>query len=142
MLTKRVFFILFLFVMVMGLVSAVGASDSVGDIMTNGTVDEIGIYDNIETGDLKSDDVLESSDDGTFTALQNKINDAKEGSTINLENDYHFNLNFNSVNGVKIDKSLTINGNGHVIDGFGISSLLRVNGAKNIILNINLMSFN
>ena len=82
-----------------------------------------------------AENILESSDDGTFTALQNKINAAAEGSTITLENDYYYNKDFESTIEIKITKSITINGNGHVIDGMSKSSLLKIKGAENVILN-------
>ena len=88
--------------------------------------------DNITADDLTTDyepqlikqienDEIISVDDGTFKALQDKINNATEGSTITLENDYSGDL-------IKISNPLTIEGLGHAISGkFEIS-------ANNVIL--------
>ncbi len=57
-------------------------------------------------------EILESADGGTFADLQKKIDEAPEGSLINLENDYVSGESW----GMSITKSLTINGNGHTID--------------------------
>lgn len=57
--------------------------------------------------------LLSTKYDRTFIALQNKIDNAEKGSTIILENDYVYNEGF-STEGIKIDKSLTIDGNGHI----------------------------
>lgn len=70
----------------------------------------------------QNEDVLGAKDDGTFTALQNKINNAAEGSSITLENDYKYNSGFDT-NGIKISKNLTINGNGHTINGLSKSRI-------------------
>lgn len=147
MLNKRILLILFLLFIVIGTISVVGASGATDEITTNATVDKMGIEDNTndkllendEINELRSDgilnDDLKSSDDGTFTSLQNKINSAAEGSVVSLENDYTYNTGFRSTEGIKITKSLTINGNGHIIDGLSKSQLFQITGAQNIILN-------
>ena len=68
-----------------------------------------------------------SGDDGTFTALQAKINNAADGSTINLTNNYKYNDDFKLTTGVFINKDITINGNGHTIDGLGKSRIFNIN---------------
>ena len=75
----------------------------------------------IETSSYEVD-VLADSDDGTFTALQKKINDASSGSVITLDKDYYYDEGF-STRGIVIDKDLTINGNGHTIDGLSKSRI-------------------
>lgn len=60
-------------------------------------------------------DVL-AADEGSFTALQNMINSASEGSTINLKTDYAYDSSFEDT-GIRINKTLTINGNNHIISG-------------------------
>lgn len=71
---------------------------------------------------LSDEDIQRSADNGTFTDLQKKINDADADSTITLENDYKYNSGFSS-EGISINKTLTINGNGHVIDALGQSRI-------------------
>lgn len=87
----------------------VSASD-VNDTLAG--ADEIQVLEANET----SQDVLSSTDDGTFSSLQSKINNASSGSTITLDRDYSYDENLKS-NGIIIDKDLTINGNGHKLDG-------------------------
>ena len=133
MLNKRILFIFFLSVIALGLMSSVSATD----LADNQTVDEIGIED-IEITDLN--DVISNSDEdalgadaGTFTALQNKISNAAEGSTIYLDNDYSYNKNFVKT-GLKITKSLTVEGNGHMIDGLSKSALLQISNAGTVVI--------
>ncbi len=72
-----------------------------------------------------NEEILNTKDNGTFTALQNKIDAAAEGSTITLENDYKYNEGFNTT-GIKISKNLTIEGNGHTIDGLHKSRIFHM----------------
>lgn len=69
----------------------------------------------------------ESTDDdnGTFTALQNKIDAASEGDTITLERDYTYDEGF-STTGIQIRKDITINGNGHTINGLSKSRIFLI----------------
>ncbi|WP_407381615.1 hypothetical protein [Methanobrevibacter sp.] len=81
-----------------------------------------------------SDDTQLGADAGTFSALQNRINSASSGSTINLENDYTYNSGF-STGGIIIKKSLTINGNGHTINALGKSAIIRVADFNTVTFN-------
>lgn len=60
---------------------------------------------------FQNDDNL-SSTPGSFSELQNQINKASNGAIIKLNKDY----SGNGDSGISIDKSLTINGQGHTID--------------------------
>lgn len=68
--------------------------------------------------------LLSSSNKGTFSELQNIINTASDGATINLQRDYSYDNGFNNGSGIVINKSLTINGNGHTLDGLSKSRIL------------------
>ena len=70
-------------------------------------------------------EILGDADDGTFTALQKKIDDAEEGATITLNKDYKYVEGF-SERGIQIKKNLTINGNGHTLNGLSKSRILLV----------------
>ena len=67
----------------------------------------------------------DAEDDGTFSALQKKINDAEEGAVITLDKDYTYDEGF-SKRGIRINKNLTINGNGHTLDGLSQSRIFLV----------------
>ena len=107
-----------------------GEINSTEDAMAQ---EEISIDDQTDDlGAIQHDEVLEI-DDGTFTALQNKINNATEGSTITLENDYLYNGDF-STGGITISKSLTINGNGKIIDAGSKSRIFNIGQNNDVIL--------
>ena len=82
----------------------------------------------------QASETLGASDDGTFTALQSKIDQASGGSTIDLTMDYKYDDNFKTT-GIYIDKDITINGNGHVIDAMGKSRILMINYGHGISLH-------
>lgn len=143
MLNKKTILILFLLVITIGTLSSASANESAGDILNNASSDEIGINDEnindlsekeVEITDKNTDEILKSTDSGTFTELQTKINSAKEESEIILENDYIYNSIIDKNTIPTITKSLTINGNGHTIDGAGQSALLRILGNMNVAL--------
>ena len=127
---RKSFFILLLLVMVIFAVSSVSAEDSSNELAGNSSCDE-----DIEISD-SNEDILNTQDEGTFTALQNKIDEASEGSTISLENDYVYDDGFkNDVYGVQISKSLTINGNGHKINSNFKSVPFQVTRTSKVIFN-------
>lgn len=143
MLNKKVILILFLLIVTIGTLSSVSANESAGDILNNASYDEIGIDDEnindlsekeVEITDENTDEILESTDSGTFTALQTKINSAKEGSEIKLENNYTYNRLVDGNTIPIITKSMTINGNGYTIDGAGESALLQIAGHIDVTL--------
>lgn len=69
---------------------------------------------------LSNDEVVGSADNGTSEDFQKKIDDADEGSTINLENNYTFGGD------VHIDKAITIDGNGYTIGGSGYNYIFSI----------------
>lgn len=108
---------------------------------------DMAAYENQEIGDAgdelitaPQDDVISGSDDdfvaysqndalskskGTFTELQNLIFGAANGTTITLEKDYVYDDGFDT-RGIIINKDLTINGNGHTLNGLSKSRILLV----------------
>ena len=64
-------------------------------------------------------------DDGTFTALQKKIRDAEDGATITLDKDYTYDEGFSN-RGIQILRDITINGNGHSLNGLSKSRIFLI----------------
>lgn len=84
---------------------------------------------------LSDDDSIEiSADSGTFAELQDKINNAGEGSTVELFNNYTYDDTFPAM-GIIINKSLTIEGNGFTIDGANHARIFFINNTNDIVLN-------
>ena len=74
-----------------------------------------------------NDDLISGKENGTFTELQLKIVLASDGGTINLDKDYYYDNILNLSTGVFINKDLTINGNGHTLDGLSKSRIFNIN---------------
>ena len=103
-------------------VSSVSAADNVTD-------DVVSADDNQVIDQANNDEVV-GIDDGTFTALQNKIKNAGNGATIILENDYVYNEGF-STDGIDAgNKQLTIDGNGHTINGLSKSRIFSISSDR------------
>ena len=104
------------------------------DVVSQATVEVDNDYQKIENNLISSssEDILSEKDNGTFTALQDKISNAAEGATIELEKDY---ANDGVLaDGILISKSITINGNGYTIDAQHKSRIFNVT-ANNVVLN-------
>ena len=77
----------------------------------------------------------EETDDGTFTTLNSKIQNASDGATINLTNDYKNTDGFDA-RGIFISKNLTIDGKGFTIDANRQSSIFYVEKGTVLFKNI------
>ena len=99
-------------------IACVSASD-VNDTLASS--DEIQVIEANET----PQDTLAVSDDGTFSSLQDKINNASEGSTITLDRDYTYDEGFKK-SGITISKDLTIDGKGHTLNGKSQSRIFMI----------------
>lgn len=147
---KGFILIVFLFIISIGMISSVSADDS-GDVLSNSSNDEVGIeeIDDLESEDVEIDEsVSQDGDDdlqaepGTFTALEYLI--YLNSGQINLDRDYNYNDDFQSrytfmgyhIPGVNIHKSITINGNGHSINGMSKSVLLYIDADNVVLKNI------
>ena len=120
---KRIFLILLISCILFS-ISGVSAHDINDTTVTEESVDLK--LSNSDENQLLNDDG-DLSEDGTFTSLQLKIALAPDGSTINLTRDYKYSDDFKITTGVFIDKDITINGNGHTIDGMGKSRIFNIN---------------
>ncbi|MEE0934170.1 MAG: hypothetical protein U0L42_00705 [Methanobrevibacter sp.] len=124
-------------------ISAVSAADNLTevneDVLQDTSSEEMGLSEDINESVISSsEDEILKTDDGSFTALQNKINEASEGSTITLENDYAYDTG--GTGGIIITKSLTIDGKGYNIDGKSQSRIFRLFSKNIVIKNINFVN--
>ena len=71
----------------------------------------------------------------SFNAIQDIVNSAPDKSVISLNHDYVYDEYVDDGDyGVRIDKQLTINGNGHVLDGLNKATALYIS-SNNVVLN-------
>ena len=118
-------------------ISAVSASDDL-----NQNITQTNDIDN----DIKiNDDVLSASSTRTFMDLQDQIAKTSPGSTLTLYDDYAYTEGTDRTIGIAIyptTKDITIDGNGHTLDGKRVARILYVNaGATNIVVkNLNFVN--
>lgn len=100
---------------------------SISSVSANEINDTATTIANADDGIIASsqEDVVSNTSAGTFTDLQNQILLAPEGGTINLDKDYVYDEGF-STKGITIAKDLTINGNGHTLNGLSKSRIFIV----------------
>ena len=88
-----------------------------------------------------NEEIIGETDDGSLTALKNKIGNATENSTITLENDYEWDDNFNDSE-IIIEKPMTIDGQGHKIDADDSIRIFKVVADNVVIKNITFVNGN
>ena len=84
------------------------------------------------TGQEENVELISEGNVGTFTELQENISHATANSTLKLDKNYEYDDDFN-IEGILIDKVLTIDGQGHKIDAKGQARIFNVT-AENITL--------
>ena len=88
-----------------------------------------------------NEDIIESTNRGTFSDLQMLIDNSDVESTITLEKDYVYD-NATDDSSILIDKALTINGNGHTVQGDKSKGLFYIYNSDVILNNISLIDSN
>ena len=71
---------------------------------------------------------------GTFTQLTNLINDTQEGTVIELDRNYEY--DGASIDGVYINKSITIDGLGHTLNGKDSGAIMDIYSGTIVLKNI------
>ena len=128
-----------MFLLALFAVSAVSAADNatedIADVGETLPDEVISVEETQVTGQANDDETIGETDDGTFTALQQKINGASVNATITLSNNYTYDSGFNT-EGISINKDLTIDGRGYTIDGDKKSRIFKVIDCNVVFKNI------
>ena len=98
-----------------------GALNPVNIIINNGNAEfckfiDYKSSDNIVNGNVSSY-IFTADYNQTIRGLEDIIDNAPEGSVVNLENDYYFDEDNDFFDYADVTKDITINGNGHIISG-------------------------
>lgn len=85
-----------------------------------------------------SQNILTASDTGSFADLNTKITQAEENATVTLQNNYAYNskTDLRYYDGITIDKSLTIDGQGYTIDAANTAKIFNIKASKVVLKNI------
>lgn len=115
-------------------ISCVSAADNLTDdgVLQDTPLEEIELSDD-DVVSSSQEEIIGEPDDGTFTALQSKIDNAGTNSTVILENNYSYDEGF-STGGIVISKKITIEGNGFTIDGNDAGRIFKID-ADGVVLN-------
>ena len=81
-----------------------------------------------------------NSDKGNFDELKSKINILGDGDTLNLTKDYCYVSG--STGGIYISNSVTIDGNGHIIDANNQSAIFNIMANNTVLKNIRFVGAN
>ena len=122
---KKIMFMLVLVIFIFG-VASICATDVNDTIIASGddstielsqadTDEMISSQEDELIGQTENVELLNEVDKGNFSELQANINEADEGSTLILNKSYEYNDDFR-IGGIYINKSITIDGQGHKID--------------------------
>ncbi|AWX31809.1 C1 family peptidase [Methanosphaera sp. BMS] len=122
------------------------------DSQDNSIANEVSITDLNEVKNLKSNakdfssersiekntqdrsSLKEDENTGTFTQLSDLINQTQEGSIIELDMDYEY--DGASIDGVYINKSITIDGHGYTLNGKDSGAIMDINAGTIVLKNI------
>lgn len=141
---KKIIFFAILLVSIF-VVSTVSAADnSTNDIINSeqNTVDlaisddsdVIAVDNDVEVISATQEDTLSASQ-GSYKDLSDLIEKTKENGILKLKKDYKYDDSF-SKNGITINKAITIDGNGHYIDGNNLARAFYITGKNVVIKNI------
>ena len=88
-----------------------------------------------QSNDVSVSENVLGTDEGTFLELQEKIDNAKDGSTINMDKDYIYDGDEGG-EGITIAKDITIDGKGHTIDGNHATGIFSISWCNVVLKNI------
>lgn len=139
LLLKR--YLLFLLILLTITLSVSGISAGDADNVTLETnIDDA----SISVSDLTNDVNLSSDDEddsiGSFYDLSCEINNTSEGEILVLDKDYEFVNESNK--GIIISKSITIDGDGHILNGNKLSRIFNITADNVTIKNVNFINGN
>ena len=97
--------------------------------------DELGESDEIALDDADETTLKDDSSPGTFADLDEAIN-GNDNTEITLDSNYLYEGGDKFLDGINITRDLTIDGNGHIIDGNNQSSIFTISGTNVTINNL------
>ena len=102
------------------------------------SISAVSASDNISSENIAMDETTSNLIAGSFTDLQSLI-DSDTSGEVNLTEDYTYSSSDSSIS---INKQITINGNNHIIDANGASTIFSVEGSNVILNNLTIKNIN
>ena len=127
-------------------VSAVSAANNATDDIVSADAGSDVVSNQVNTVENGTDNAISANDNnqvitegntsvGSFADLETEINNVEEGGVLNLTKDYKYVNGSNE--GIQINKAMTIDGNGHTLDGCQASRIFDVTASNVLLKNIN-----
>ena len=110
-------------------------NDSTIELSQAGTDEMLSSDEEELIGQTENVELISEGNSGTFSELQSNITQATQGSTLTLNKNYEYDSDFN-IEGIVINKSITIDGNGFKIDAHGNSRIFNITVENVILKNI------
>lgn len=143
-------------------ISAVGAADDAASDIVAESIDEAVLEESIDDADLvdsqgeeltQSDENVLSDDGGSppspppntsFGILNDKINGEVAVDEVNLSSNYsyQYTIDYGLKEGITINRTLTINGNGYTLNGNNMARIFNIQKGNVIFKNINFVNGN
>ena len=127
---KQILFFFCLFMVFISAMSLACATDEVADSTVSMSVDDTPVIQASNT----QEEVL-SADSGSFTQLDDEIQNTPVNKSIKLHNNYTYSSGERvGTDGIVINKDITIDGDGHAIDGDNLASIFQITDNANVVL--------
>ena len=115
---SKILCLLLVLVMLLSVSAAAAANENTTMPFKEDSTDQMSV--NVETGNeilgISNNEEVLGAPDETFVKLYEKINNAQDGDTIDLDRNYINTDHYNDGKGILIQKSITIDGHGFTID--------------------------
>ncbi|WP_298499694.1 Ig-like domain repeat protein [uncultured Methanobrevibacter sp.] len=136
---KQIFFGICLFIVLLSGLSVASAANAVDNHTISTASDDL----NTISRTNNQEDIL-GDPAGNFTGLDSSIDKTPDGGTLSLEINYTYSSgDVALVNGIVIDKSITIDGKGHTLDASHIASIFNIGANHRVVLqNIHFINAN
>jgi predicted outer membrane repeat protein len=127
---KQIFIVFCLFMVFISALSLASAAENVGDSSVFISGDDTLIAQATDT----HESVL-TDDSGSFTQLDDKIQNTPVNGSIKLDKNYTYSTGERvGIDGIVINKDITIDGDGHTIDGANLASIFQITDNANVVL--------
>ena len=133
---KKIMFMMVLVIFIFGATSVCASEDDSTIELSQVDSDEMMSFEEGKLiGQTENDELISEGNSGTFAELQGNITAAKPGSTLTLTENYEWESGFD-IEGIHIDKSITIDGNGFKINAKEKSRIFKITADNVILKNI------
>lgn len=136
MLNKKIMMLTIFLVSLLAIMAVSAEDNATSDVVSvEETSDDVVIVENNQFSSINEKNDYSGIDyNGTFTDLANDI--ANANGELNLTKNYVYSEDVEYINGIILDKQITIDGNGFIINGNGVAKIFNIKMDNVILKNI------